>query len=182
MTRTHGLVLVLLLLAGCASAPVDLSPRIDYDHGTDFRIYKTYRWFDGPFLPGDPATRDEPQYRAVRDAINTVLKEKKYDWQQFSPTDLVLHIHSGHDVPEKPENWMTYNWYKPWWGAYGPMAEISRYDRGTLVLDVIDAERTELIWRGLLPAFYTPEGGVADIETLGPRIARLLEDFPAAIR
>ncbi|MDT8324229.1 MAG: DUF4136 domain-containing protein [Bacteroidota bacterium] len=182
MKRVHGFALGLLLVAGCASAPVDTTPRIDFDHGTDFRIYKTYRWFDGPFVPGDPATRDEAQYRTVRDAVNLHLKEKGYDWQQFSPTDLVIHMHSGFDVPQKPENWMTYNWYKPWWGAYGPMAAISRYDDGTLVLDVIDAERTELIWRGLLPVFYSSDGRIADVETLGPRIRDLLKDFPAAIR
>ncbi len=181
MKRLSGIAVLLLIFTGCASAPVDTAVRYDFDHGTDFRLYKTYRWFDGPFFPEDPATREESQYRLVRDAINQQLKEKGYNWLQFSATDLVFHIHSGVADAGVPEAWITYNWYKPWWGAFGPRAAISRYDDGTLVLDIIDAERMELIWRGLIPAFYTDDGGIADLETLGPRVHELLKDFPATV-
>ncbi|MCB2205744.1 DUF4136 domain-containing protein [bacterium] len=173
----------ILLLAGCSSTPViDNAPRADFDRGTDFRVYKTYRWFDGPFMPDDPATKEETQYQTVRDAINVQLKEKGYEWRQFSATDLVLHVHSGMISPRQPDAWITYNWYKPWWGAYGPMADISRYDPGTLVLDVIDAKRTELIWRGLLPAVYDEDGSLIQPEKLPDRIAAMLKDYPAAVK
>jgi len=181
MTRLPGIVVLLLFFAGCASAPVDTAARYDFDHATDFRLYKTYRWFDGPYFPEDPATKEETQYRLVRDAINQQFKQKGYNWLQFSATDLVLQIHSGLRDAGPPETWITYNWYKPWWGAYGPRAGISRYDAGTLVLDIIDAERTELLWRGLIPQFYDDDGSIVDVEALGPRVHELLKDFPVAV-
>jgi hypothetical protein len=188
MNRVPGLcVLILLFLAGCGSAPVATestgpSMKFDFNAQTDFRLYKSYRWFDGPFLPGDPATRDESQYKTVRDAVNVVMKENGYDWLQFSPTDLVLNIHSGFDVPENLDAWITYNWYKPWWGAFGPFVDVSHYEKGTLVVDVIDAKRTELLWRGMLPAFYSPSGGLTDVEGFAVRLASLLENLPTPVR
>ena len=117
MKSLPGCVAVLLILVGgCGSTSQQNSILTDFNPETDFRIYKTYRWFDGPYLPGDPATAEELQYRTVRDAINLVFEEKGYDWQQFMPTDIVLHIHSGYDAPPHVESWITYNWYKPWWG------------------------------------------------------------------
>mgnify|MGYP000678182551 CR=1 FL=1 len=172
---------LLLMLAGCGSAPPQKTIISEFNPETDFRLYKTYRWFDGPFLPGDPATSEETQYHTVRNAINKIFRAKGYEWQQFEATDLVLHIHSGLDTPPEIDQWMTYNWYKPWWGAYGPMVEVSRFEPGMLVLDIIDAKNVELIWRGLIPDFYTPEGRLRDVEGFADRIQRALRDFPAAI-
>lgn len=176
------IAIILMLLTGCGSTPPQKTILTDYNPETDFRIYKTYRWFDGPFLPGDPATEEETQYRTVRDAVNEVLKEKGYDWQQFMPTDLILHIHSGFHSPPTVNNWITYNWYKPWWGAYGPMVAVSRFEPGMLVLDVIDAESIELIWRGLIPSFYSPEGRIRDPEGFQESIRTVLKNFPAAVK
>ncbi|MBN1447566.1 MAG: DUF4136 domain-containing protein [Bacteroidetes bacterium] len=176
------IVTLMIFIAGCGSAPPQKTIRTDFNPATDFRVYKSYRWFDGPFLPGDPATADEPQYRTVRDAINMVLSEKGYEWLQFQPTDLVLHIHSGFDSPPQVDAWITYNWYKPWWGAYGPMIEVSRFDPGMLVFDVIDAKSTELVWRGLIPRFYTADGAFRDVEGFPAEIQEMLKNFPQAVR
>lgn len=173
-------IILLFVFAGCGSAPPQKEIISDFNPETDFRIYRTYRWFDGPFMPGDPATAEETQYHTVRDVVNEIFRAKEYDWQQFESTDLVLHMHSGFEAPPEIDKWITYNWYKPWWGAYGPMVEVSRFEPGMLVLDVIDAKKIELVWRGLIPDFYTPEGTLRDVEGFADRIQQALRDFPAA--
>jgi hypothetical protein len=42
-----------------------------------------------------------------------------------------------------------YGWYSPWWGSYGGYVDVSYYEQGTVIIDLVDAERKELVWRGL---------------------------------
>jgi hypothetical protein len=183
MLRRILIVLIpLVLVSACAAPPPVQTLRSDLNPETDFRLFKTFRWFDGPFVPDDPATADEQQYRTVHDAINTLLRDKNYDWQQFSVTDLVIHIHSGMKNAGRIENWMTYNWYQPWWGAYGPMVNVSSFAPGTLVIDIIEAKRAGLVWRGLIPAFYAEDGDLQDADGFTLPLKEVLNSLPAAIR
>ena len=40
-------------------------------------------------------------------------------------------------------------WYNPWWGPYGGHNDVSYYKEGTLVIDIVNAKKMKLIWRGL---------------------------------
>jgi len=60
------------------------------------------------------------------------------------------------------------------------MIAVSHFDPGMLVFDVIDAKKTELIWRGLIPRFYTSDGGLRDVEGFTRDIRQMLRDFPEA--
>lgn len=176
------LFLTVLVLTGCASQQELPQTRTDLDSSTDFRIFKTYRWFDGPFFEGDPATAQESQYKFLRDAVNTSLRKQNYDWQQFSASDLVMHIHSGSYSSGRVANWITYNWYKPWWGAYGERVDVSSYAAGTLIIDVIQGKTTTLVWRALIPGFFAEDGSILDRETVAQRIDEAVRTLPAAVR
>ncbi len=175
-------LLTILVLMGCASQQEIPQTRTDLDPSTDFRLFKTYRWFDGPFFEGDPATAEKSQYTYLRDAVNSALQKQNYDWQQFAATDLVLHIHSGMYASQPVTDWLTFNWYKPWWGAYGERVNVSRYAPGTFIIDVIQAKGTVLVWRGLIPGFFSEDGTILDPESVSTRINDAVSNLPEAIR
>jgi hypothetical protein len=179
MATLRGLLLgalVLLSIACSGTAPRHVIT--DRNSDADFRIYKTYRWFDGPYFEGNHATAQESLYRTLRDSVNVMLGASGLEWKQFEPVEMTLHIHAGMSTPPGIEQWTAYNWYKPWWGAFAPLSPASIYDPGTLVIDVIDAKRAELIWRALLPGCFTPDGRVADMERLGRQLREAFSSFP----
>ncbi len=179
MTTLRGALLGALVLISAACAGIDPRPVItDKNSDADFRIYTSYRWFDGPFFEGNPATANEELYRTLRDSINVMLGSAGLQWKQFERVEMVLHIHAGMNDRPPIEQWTTYSWYKPWWGAFPPLSTASTYEPGTLVVDVIDAKKKELIWRALLPDCFTADGEVADMQRLGRQLREAFADFP----
>jgi len=54
--------------------------------------------------------------------------------------------------------------YGPYWGRYGGTAniDVSQYDEGTLIIDVIDMNKKELVWRGTGTGVIDPNATVEE--------------------
>lgn len=179
MATLRGLLLGALVCTFIAcSGTAPRSVITDKNSDADFRIYKTYRWFEGPFFEGNHATAQEALYSALRDSVNVMLNAAGLEWKQFEPVEMTVHIHAGMSTTPPVEQWTAYNWYKPWWGAFAPLTPVSMYDPGTLVIDVIDAKRAELIWRALIPDCFTAEGNVTDMSRFGRNLRDAFVSFP----
>jgi hypothetical protein len=179
MATLRGLLLGALVFTTIACSGMAPRPVItDKNSHADFRIYTTYRWFDGPYFAGNHATANESVYRALRDSVNVALNAAGLEWKQFEKVEMTLHMHAGMPTPPIIEQWTAYSWYKPWWGAFAPLSPASMYDPGTLVIDVIDAKRAELIWRALLPDCFTSDGSIMDINRLGRQLREAFDSFP----
>jgi hypothetical protein len=175
--RSVALGALVLLLLACSGA--ELRPVVtDLNTGIDFRLYKSYRWFDGPFFEGNAATAVEGVYVTLRDAINEKLTASGLEWKQFDDVDLTMHIHAGMKTKPPVEQWTAYNWYKPWWGAFTPLVAVSGYDAGSLVIDIIDVKKVELIWRSVLPSVFNDDGNVTDMQRFRAQLDEAFMDFP----
>ncbi len=137
------LLLLLLVAVGmmsCSPATV----KYDYDREASFSNYKTYRWLqirrnqsDAPMGRGTSLLE-----KHIRQAVDKELAEKGYRLVQERDVDFLVAFHAG--VREKIDvtRYGYGSWRRPWQAV-----TVRRYKEGTLVLDVIDREKKQLVWR-----------------------------------
>lgn len=164
-------------LLGCASVSVVT----DHDPEEDFSKLKTFKIYDGAPLPGDMLAKNPLVKKRFEEAIKEELVHKGFTYQESGEVDFMVVAHA--DVKEKVQvtNWGRYHWYDPWWGPYGGHVDVSHYEEGTLVFDIVDMAKKELVWRGMGTRvlgsrdFSNDEKGMKNIREI---VARILGDFP----
>ncbi len=187
--RVLTILLALLALAGCST----LSVTSDYDSSVNFGSYHAYRWQ----APADTAAgRDllaaNPIVaRRVRSAVDRELAARGYVLREGGPVDFtvsaVATVRQMSRLEPDPVTWdIAYYrgrpyWHRSWWGDPWPTVVV--YEEGALLLDITDARRRELAWRGvvrgLVEEFATPERMQARIDEA---VGKLLSEFPPARR
>jgi hypothetical protein len=126
--------------AGCSNIHVD----VDYDDQFDFTRYKTYRWITPEEGEADRPPFDPFVRKQIKNNINTELEKKGYEHLEFGRPDFLVfyHVASRNRVDI---HYYGYH-YGYWWGP--PYATAHRYKEGTLIIDIVDREEKELVWRG----------------------------------
>ncbi|TVL99763.1 MAG: DUF4136 domain-containing protein [Candidatus Brocadia sp. WS118] len=169
---------LLLILTSCSSLIV----RHDYDREYNFNQYKTYRWpADSEIDKNDVLARNSLVYKRVQAAVDKELKAKGFTLQESGETDFVVVAHAG--VKDKMQIHQygggRYGWYDPWWGPYGGYTDVSYYQEGTLVIDIVDLKSKELAWRGtgsgVVKEYNNPDKMQKD---LNAAVAKVLANFP----
>ncbi len=141
MKRTLTLLLgAVLLAAGCST----LSISTDFDKTTDFSQYKTFTWKDTGDGVGAIWTK------RIQGVFTDTLVAKGLK-QVDSGGDLWI---AAHPRLSKETQINTYNtgWgYGYGWYGYGGMATttVTQIPVGTLMIDLVDARKKELVWRGV---------------------------------
>jgi len=172
MTSTKTLITCLLclgLLAGCAPVAVQW----DYDPDADFSKYRTFAWMPrkDDRKSGDPALKNPFLEKRIKKS--TVERLATIDCQVNSadPDFLIAYYITF----KKKETVDVYRY-----GYRGPReVDVHRYKEGTLVLDFVDAETKQLIWRGWGSDAFRPVGGPEEQQKNIDRIAdAILDKFP----
>lgn len=164
-----------LLTISCAT----MSVNYDYDRSVDFKKLKTYKWIEKK-IPNDALDQNPFQKKAIIKAVNDQLLAKGYKEQESGDTDFAVNVHAMVKQQQTQiTNWDNYGWYNPWWGPYGGNTEISTYEEGTLVIDIIDIKDKELAWRGLgtkmVTGFSNDANGIAIVNE---NVAKIMVNFP----
>ena len=141
MKRTP-LLLIALLLLGCAVGCSSIETNVDYDRAANFSSYKTFAFKD-VHTPDNPISM-----RRVQAAIATTLASRGLAKADGTP-DLwvVLHTRTRRQTQVTTFN-SGWGWGWGWRGAYGNTAYIQQIPIGTLMVDLIDTKAKELVWRG----------------------------------
>jgi hypothetical protein len=179
----------LLLLLGCSTMEI----QSDYDTGTDFSTLRSYAWLDdrSAVEGGEKETRSLLDQR-IRRAVEQTLLEKGHpkvpqDQASFLVSyhvgvDRKLDVHTIHHGYGYGYGGRGYYHYGPYWGPYwGGYSDtrIREYDEGTLLIDFIDPERRELLWRGSAQARVEGYSKPAEREErVRKAVAKILEQFP----
>ncbi len=135
------IVLGLMVIAfGCSG----ISVQYDYDAKTDFISLKTFNLAPVKVQ----ADIDAFNVKRIQDAVSTQLESRGYTMTPNNP-DFLIAMPVG-----KKEKIQVTNWgysYGPRWGGYGGPSrmDVFEYEEGTLILDFVDAQSMELIWRGV---------------------------------
>lgn len=157
-----------LWLAGCETGP---EIRADYDKSVDFGKYRTYNFVAAQSSGSDYKSLGQ---RIMQNAATREMESRGYT--KADDADLLINfrgkIEEKVDVDSTPApmygpGWGYGGWYGAPYGAYGGTEVTThRYKVGTLVMDVVDRERKQVVF----------QGGVEDVVT-----KKMLEDREGTI-
>jgi len=152
--------LAVILLAGCASGP-DI--RADYDRAADFGKYRTY----GFVAQAGTDTGDckSLSTQILQNAAARQMESRGYT--RSDNPDLAINfkgkLEEKVDVDSTPApyygpGWGYGGWYGAPYGGYGgTQVTTRRYNVGTLVMDVVDREKRQVVFQGGVEGVVTKE-------------------------
>ncbi len=163
------LALCLIVFAtGCSQVTVGY----DYDKNTNFADFKTYSW--------NPVSEKmkpfELTVKRVIVEVNKALIIKRYKEVSTNP-DFIINLYGGKGRRMEIIEWGD---------SYGRRrvrekggVNIYEYEEATIILDFINPESNELIWRGTASALIDPERTPQEREKLvREAVAKMMENFP----
>ena len=174
--RTFRTILILISLTIGLSACASVRTQSSFDQGVNFAAYKSYAWLPAfRWRQSWFQQRMSPIDEHIRQFVREDLNAKGLREAAGGKPDIWVVYYAGIN---EPVDVATLD-YKPWWGEQPPPGmNGGPYNRGTLVLDVIDAKSDSLIWRGSAPgALRTPD---EDPKRVDKALTDLLAGFPPA--
>lgn len=175
------------ILAGCSSIKIVS----DYNRDADFSQYTSFQLSPPTELePGDPILNKLNQKR-LREAVSTQMEMRGY--QQAENADLSVNIYVK--ITPKTEIISTnrgpffpYAGYYIFYGSlreydfWGPgwttlQANVMEFQEGTLIIDLVDTRRDELVWQGVAIGSVEdmPENPHAKIQEA---VAKIFKEYP----
>lgn len=159
-----------LFAAGCATTSGPKT-RIDYDRSADFSVYRTYGF------PKETGT-DRGGYSTLvtsylKSAMSAQMDARGYKYSEERPDLLVnFYMNTRERTEIRPDARASvgYGYYGYRYGLYNawPLYDDDRtvtYKVGTLNIDIVDAEKKQLVWEGVA------EGRVSEEELQNPKVA-----------
>ena len=152
MRKTLLLALMGALICALSCAPI-IDVNYDYNRQADFRSYKTYDWLPVSISASRQSAkltkeRDSTLDQRIKAITDELLKAKGFTRASENPGLLVIYHRS---IGEKTDITGWGYAYGPSWGFYGPgpgEQAAFAFKRETLILDLIDARKKELVFRG----------------------------------
>ena len=143
---------LLLGVSGCAST-TNVGVTSDFDHAVNFRAYKTWAWYpqQSSDVEGGPSNGRYESFldQRMRKAIAQEMSRKGMTQVQDNP-DVYVAYSARVEDKQQINNAGLYNpYYGYGYGMYGRgYPSTFNYKAGTVVIDIVDARRRELAWRG----------------------------------
>jgi hypothetical protein len=134
--------LAALASAGCAT--MNVSSHIE--RNVSFSEYATYDWGPPDNLPvGDPRLDNNPFFNDyLQGAIEKKMAAKGFERAVAGTPDLLVHYHAS--VNQKLDVYEVDNRYGYCYDNCQP--QVSDYELGTLVIDIVDTRTNKVVWRG----------------------------------
>lgn len=184
--RLLGLALTLtttLLAAGCATNRGPAT-RIDYDRTADFSVYRTYGF------PKETGT-DRGGYSTLmtsylKSAVSAQMEARGYKYSEERPDLLVNFFTNTRERTElrpSPRASLGYGYYGYRYGLYSawPLYDEDRtvtYKIGTLNIDIVDAEKKQLVWEGVAEGRVSDESMENPKATINAVVTELMRQYP----
>ena len=144
-------LLLLLGPSGCTTAS-RVGVTNDFDHAVNFRAFKTWAWY--PQQPRDAENGPAKGYESfldkrMRASVASEMTQKGLTEVVTAPDIYVAYSARVEDKQQVSPyyNGMGYP-YGYGYGGYRGYSPVTQYKAGTVVIDIIDAHRKELAWRG----------------------------------
>ncbi|MEE8468354.1 MAG: DUF4136 domain-containing protein, partial [Planctomycetota bacterium] len=179
-TLTHvllGLLLATLFgLTACSSTSVDVRA----NPGLDMATYRVYSW-----LPlaregtGDPRFDDELIHSQIVSAIEQELETRGYVLSQGTEPDFLIAYHAAVKRQIHASAMYEDHGYRPGWSWAQPTTQVTSYDEGTLILDLLEARTRKIVWRAALQARVDSDASPKKREKrIIKAVARMMESLP----
>jgi ABC-type glycerol-3-phosphate transport system substrate-binding protein len=183
--RALALAAGLVLLAGCAAVGPEITT--DYDSSADFSQYRTFQFMSRDER-GVERSYDTIADRRLISAVTREMEARGYR-RVAQDADLLVNfavsteeVEDLRTVPSSvlPPPWYGYRsgyYYDPW-PAYTYETRIDRYERGTLFIDLVDAQRRQLVWEGRAVARVTREAREDPGAALDQAVSDIFARYP----
>jgi hypothetical protein len=158
------------LVSACASYGV----RTDYDPAAQFEGLRTYQWMEIQ-QTDDPRVDNELLKRRIMGAVDGELASKGLSRSDTAPDLLVVYHAAVQRVIDIDTYTRGYGYRRR---AYS-QTYVREYDVGTLIIDLIQAETQQLVWRGSGQARLHERTTPAERDQrVRDVVAAILKDFP----
>ncbi len=151
--------------------------------------YHTYAWEPAPAKQADESHKNPFVGEKIKEAADAQLGAKGY--RKVDPSaspDFLVGWHATSQEKTRVEDvnpYWGYGWgpaFGPpvgWGGAAGPGVNVTQYEQGTLILDVVDAASNQLVWRGDAKADLgnNPSSG-KEQKKIDEAVKKILSSFP----
>ena len=166
-----------VLLVAAATACSTLQVTSDWDHNVDFSKYRTFDMREGTRIS------DSLIEQRIERGIVSLLEAKGLRKDPNS-ADLLVYTH----VRVSNQTQIDYNTfgYGGWYGwggwrrgGWGPTtATVREIPVGTLIVDLVDARKKELVWRGTATDTISSDPNSRSQEKVDKALAKVFETFP----
>lgn len=179
MRTIHYFHLPLVALLAVSSCTAGISAGADFAPDMSFAPFTTFEWDEPDTRPvGDPRLENNSLFEErLHLAIERELAARGVR-PAASGAGLVVHHHATvRDRVEVYEADRRAGYSSP---EYGDDTQVLQYEEGTLMIDIADAETSELIWRGW--AQFDVGRALRDPDVLTTQVdeavAKMFEHFP----
>lgn len=148
--RVLAMLGVAVLLAGCASGPKITA---DYDRNADFAMYRSFGFYQP--LGTDQAGYESLVTQTLKSAVRQEMEARGYAYAETGAELLVnfnARLTQRTDVSQVPATPTYYGYRRGFyggWGGYAYETRVDQYVEGTLNIDIVDAQRRQLVWEGV---------------------------------
>jgi len=166
-----------ILLQACAT-PVD----IDYKPSIDFAGFKGYQWQPVPQAHyNDPRLNSSLLHERIQSAMNATLQRKGFILLQSGKPDFYIAYHLRLEKRTEADTvgfGLGFHHRHYGWGL-GTETILREYDESTLIIDVLDPESGDILWRGSLGNRVTRADSVAEKDSnIQHQVNTILSEFP----
>ena len=173
------LPITLLFLA--TSSCVSVRVASDYDRNANFNTYKTFAFFKDGI---DKAEISDLDKRRILRAVEAELLAKGFTKSENPDLLISIFTKSRDKVNIYNNGWGPYGYgwgWSPWyWHSYRGTT-ISRSTEGTLFIDLIDADKKELVWQGMGTGNISQNMKNKE-ERIKEFVAKIMEKYPPEMK
>jgi len=172
MKGLKGALILLLAATACSTLTVNS----DWDHTVNFAALQTYAMREGT-RANNPIIQDR-----IDRSVNQTLQTRGLRMDAQNPQLLVFtHVRVSKEQQINYNTW-GYGGWAGWggWGAGGwstTTATVSQVPVGTLIVDLVDAQRKSLVWRGTATDTITSQDQVSQ-ENIDRAVSKMFANFP----
>ena len=175
LLKTLPLLAILFMVTSCTSVRV----AADYDKNANFATYKTFAFFKTGI---DKAEISDLDKRRILRAIEAEMLAKGFTKSENPDLLISLFTKSNQRVDVYNNSWGYGGWG---WGGFGPgwgwgwnqQPSVSTRTEGVLYIDLIDANKKELVWQGMGTGYLTQNMEQKE-ERIKEFVSKIMEKYP----
>jgi hypothetical protein len=181
--KFNPLLLVLPLAAMLAGCGGGFSTHADVDPEAEFTGWRTYRWAERT----EQGKEDRRVYNyavegRVKNGVNRALEARGFREDNTAQPDFLVGWHGF--IQGQANFTVISSYYEYSWGWYSPgyvssQTYLNNWKEGTLMIDIVDAQKNALVWRGLGTGTMGKAEGPEELQkAMDEATEKILRDFP----
>jgi hypothetical protein len=175
---------IALPFLACSSSRI----QTDYDHETDFSSYSTFAWHQTEESDGPTQGPSQIVDGRIRRAIAENVQARGLTQVESGEADLLVtyYVSLNSQMRFNTTGWgygYGRGWGPSWRFGYGfwpgwTTTTVHTYHEGTIIIDIIDREKNQLVWRGVTTRVLGKKSH--SDEKIDQSMSRVFVDFPPA--